>query len=57
MTLFGHAFLQYPQGWAGPLILVIESAAMLAIAIALGLAYLGGHPDGWNHEDSRGTHT
>lgn len=41
------AFLQYPKNWAGPLILLIESAATLAIAVTLALAYLGGRPQGW----------
>jgi multisubunit Na+/H+ antiporter MnhB subunit len=46
-TAGGLAFLQYPQGWAGMLILVIETAATLAIATALALAYIGGRPSGW----------
>ncbi|MEJ2309926.1 MAG: DUF4040 domain-containing protein [Gammaproteobacteria bacterium] len=57
VTLPGLAFLQYPQGWAGTLILLIESAAMLSIALALGLAYLGGHPVGWLHENNRKART
>lgn len=46
-TLAELAVLQYPETWAGVLILVIESAAMLSIATALAIAYLGGRPDGW----------
>jgi len=42
-----RAFLQYPQGWAGGLILLIEAAATLSIAVALALAYTGGRPPGW----------
>lgn len=42
--LSGGAFLQYPEEWAGALILVIESAATLAIALTLVLAYLAGRP-------------
>jgi multisubunit Na+/H+ antiporter MnhB subunit len=43
-----RAFLQYPQGWAGALILLIEAAATLSIAVALALAYIGGRPPGWD---------
>ena len=43
----GRAFLQYPLEWAGVLILLIETAATLSIAVALALAYLGGRPTGW----------
>ena len=42
-----RAFLQYPQRWAGALILLIEAAATLSIAVALALAYIGGRPAGW----------
>jgi multisubunit Na+/H+ antiporter MnhB subunit len=38
----GQAFLQYPQAWAGSLILLIETAATLSIAATLALAYIGG---------------
>ena len=38
----GQAFLQYPQGWSGTLILLIETAATLSIATTLALAYIGG---------------
>jgi hypothetical protein len=48
VTLNDLAFLQYPEGWEGILILLIESAATLSIALSLGLAYMGGHPEGWN---------
>ena len=43
----GYAFLQYPDGWAGVLILLIESAATVSIAVGLILAYIGGRPDDW----------
>ena len=46
----GAMFLEYPRGWAGALILVIETAAMLSIAVTLALAYLGGRPTAWDHE-------
>jgi multisubunit Na+/H+ antiporter MnhB subunit len=46
-TVSGRAFLQYPDGWSGALILLIESAATLAIAATLALAYVGGRPSGW----------
>jgi hypothetical protein len=45
--LGGLAFLQYPEGWAGVSILLIESAATLSIAATLALAYLGGRPAGF----------
>jgi multisubunit Na+/H+ antiporter MnhB subunit len=45
----GHAFLEYPRGWSGILILLIECAATLAIATTLALAYVGGRPPGWQH--------
>ena len=48
VTPAGMAVLQYPREWAGTLILVIESAAMLSIAAALTLAYVGGRPAGWD---------
>jgi multisubunit Na+/H+ antiporter MnhB subunit len=47
----GRAFLDYPPDLAGGLILLIESAATLAIAAALALAYLGGFPDDWQASD------
>jgi multisubunit Na+/H+ antiporter MnhB subunit len=47
VTFTGQAFLQYPLGWSGTLILLIETAATLAIATTLALAYIGGaSPDG-----------
>jgi len=42
VTVDGHAFLQYPHNGSGMLILLIESAATLAIATTLALAYIGG---------------
>jgi hypothetical protein len=44
VTAWGGAFLQYPPGTAKTLILVIETAAMLSIATALVLAFVGGRP-------------
>lgn len=46
-TIGGRAFLEYPQAWSGALIFFIETAAMLAIAATLALAYLGGRPARW----------
>jgi len=40
--LAGDRFLAYPPGWAGPLILLIETAALVSIATTLMLAYRGG---------------
>jgi multisubunit Na+/H+ antiporter MnhB subunit len=51
-TGLGLAFLQYPEGWSGGLILLIETAATLAIATTLALAYIGGRPTGWGPEGS-----
>jgi multisubunit Na+/H+ antiporter MnhB subunit len=42
LAVAGQTFLQYPQDWSGMLILMIESAATLAIATTLTLAYIGG---------------
>jgi len=49
-------FLDYPPAWAGGLILVIESAATLAIAVTLVLAFLGGEPATWLSQAEQ-THT
>lgn len=35
------AFLSYPDGYAKPLILIIEAASVLSIAVTLGLLVLG----------------
>lgn len=40
-------FMSYPAGWAGGLILAIEIAATLGIAVTLILAFLGGEPKSW----------
>ena len=40
--LNGAAYLQYPDAWAGSLILLIETAATLSIGVTLALAFLGG---------------
>lgn len=47
LAVLGHGFLRYPPGLAGGLILIIESAATLSIAVALALAYVGGRPSSW----------
>jgi multisubunit Na+/H+ antiporter MnhB subunit len=44
VTVTGRAFLEYPENLAGALILLIEVAATLAIAVTLVLAYLAGRP-------------
>ena len=44
LLLVGRPFLGYPPAWAGSLILLIETAAMLAIAATLVLAFIGGRP-------------
>lgn len=43
-AIAGLGFLTYPPGWAKPLILLIESAATLAIGATLAAAYVGGQP-------------
>ena len=43
----GGTLLQYPVGWAGKLILLIESFASVSIATTLLLVYLGGQPASW----------
>jgi len=47
MLLLNDTFLAFDPGWAGTLILIIETMATLSIATALALAYLGGRPLGW----------
>jgi multisubunit Na+/H+ antiporter MnhB subunit len=50
----GRPFLAYPPAWAGSLILLIETAAMLAIAATLLLAFVGGRPPGFTVTASGG---
>jgi multisubunit Na+/H+ antiporter MnhB subunit len=47
LMLLGRAFLDYPETWAGTLILLIETAATLGIAVTLVLAFMGGEPVTW----------
>ena len=42
---FGDGWLQYPTGWAKPLIVVIEAAATLSIAASLSLLVIGDEPE------------
>jgi multisubunit Na+/H+ antiporter MnhB subunit len=42
----GRNFLQYPLSWAGTLILVIEAAATISIAVILTILFIGRKPDG-----------
>jgi len=42
----GRNFLQYPLPWASTLILVIEAAATISIAVILTILFIGGKPDG-----------
>lgn len=44
LTSAGGAFLQYPPGLAGALILFIEAAATLSIGVTLAALFLGGRP-------------
>jgi len=41
----GRNFLQYPLPWASTLILVIEAAATISIAVILTILYMGRKPD------------
>jgi multisubunit Na+/H+ antiporter MnhB subunit len=45
LLILGRPFLGYPPAWAGTLILMIETTAMLSIAATLLLAFLGGEPE------------
>jgi len=42
----GRNFLQYPLPWASTLILVIEAAATISIAVILTILFVGRKPDG-----------
>jgi multisubunit Na+/H+ antiporter MnhB subunit len=46
LMLFGQGFLTYPPKLAKWLILLIETAATVAIGVALAAAYVGGRPPG-----------
>ena len=48
LLVAGRPFLGFPPAWAGTLILVIESAATLAIGVILALAFVGGRPLAWD---------
>jgi multisubunit Na+/H+ antiporter MnhB subunit len=48
LLVAGQPFLGFPPAWAGTLILVIESAATLAIGAILALAFVGGRPLAWD---------
>jgi multisubunit Na+/H+ antiporter MnhB subunit len=42
----GRVFLQYPTDLAGALILLVEAAATLSIAVILAALFIGGRPEG-----------
>jgi len=42
----GRSFLQYPLPWASTLILFIEAAATISIAVILTILFMGRKPDG-----------
>ncbi|WP_019626643.1 hydrogenase subunit MbhD domain-containing protein [Thioalkalivibrio sp. ALJT] len=44
--LAGHGFLGYPPGWDYPLIILIEVAATLSIALTLVALFIAGRPEG-----------
>jgi len=48
LLVAGRPFLGFSPAWAGALILVIESAATLAIGAILALAFIGGRPATWD---------
>lgn len=54
LMVAGRPFLGFPLQWAGTLILLIESAATLAIGATLALAFIGGRPDGWSRGGTAG---
>jgi multisubunit Na+/H+ antiporter MnhB subunit len=46
LVMFGERrLLEYPSGWSGSLILVIEVAATVSIGAALAVLFLGGRPE------------
>jgi multisubunit Na+/H+ antiporter MnhB subunit len=49
----GRNFLQYPLPWASTLILVIEAAATISIAVILTILFIGRKPDGRNSANIR----
>jgi multisubunit Na+/H+ antiporter MnhB subunit len=49
MMALNDSFLGYSAEWSGLLILTIESAATISIAMALTLAYFGGRPQHWEN--------
>ena len=53
LLVAGRPFLGFPPAWAGTLILVIESAATLAIGAILALAFIGGRPAAWDSPQQR----
>mgnify|MGYP001128714201 CR=1 FL=1 len=53
LLVAGRPFLGFPPAWAGTLILVIESAATLAIGTTLALAFIGGRPTAWDNPKQR----
>ena len=53
LLVAGQPFLGFPPAWAGTLILVIESAATLAIGATLALAFIGGRPAAWDSPKQR----
>lgn len=44
VTAWGSWFLEYPEGMAKTLILVIETAALVSIGLTLGCLFVGGGP-------------
>ncbi|MCZ7641086.1 MAG: Na(+)/H(+) antiporter subunit B [Verrucomicrobia bacterium] len=44
LVIAGRRLLEYPAGWAGALILLIEAAVTLSIGLTLTLLFLGGRP-------------
>lgn len=47
MMLIDRSFLSYPVNWAGELILAIEFAATLGVAVTLIISFMCGKPDEW----------
>ncbi len=47
VMLAGGGMLQYPRAWSTTLILLVEAAATVSVALTLACLYLGGQPAAW----------
>jgi multisubunit Na+/H+ antiporter MnhB subunit len=51
-TVIGGRLLEYPQNWAGDLILLVEAAVAVSTALTLALFFAGGRPSGSSESPS-----